>query len=407
MKRSTMLSFLLLLAVLSTAGSKLSAFWQGLQPGAESKNGRRTPSVERKASTKQILVHLVKGAANEHKPAKDDSNAEVEAKLSPQVEKFLKWLPVDTETLIVAHDVPLSKPTRSAEGDVREKVSVERSQQLTTSMNYLAKSVALGKFSTLGCGNMLKSGSYVKLLKDVTVPLVVYGGRNYEVVSAFGTYRYEGCSILAFKDELATAGKEYLKALRRDANQIRRMSGHDVFVFPADKNEMESFYKLKPWQGVYVTTVGANVILSATSDAYLEEILHRVDGQADDRALPDTLPQWSYVDSTANTWGLRNIPAIENQKLNGLVWMCQPSHRNTLEVIYLPNAPNNAMKPAKQWFGLQDTKDDATKLPVGGGAIELHDDGTTQVTVQFDKLKDNKWIPIFPIFWLQGYYGTW
>jgi len=427
--RCTMLSFLVILAVLPTASSTFSAFGQALRPGSESKgedvesaltrreddaNQRRAhlpkvlraPTIERKDPNTQILVQLVEGVANDDKPAKFDSAAEAKVKLSSQVEKFLKWLPVDTETFILAHDVSLRMPTRSAEGDDRVKSNADGFQsKRTRDLVYVLKSLSLGHFRTLGGGNMLQNGSYIKRLENIRVPLTVYGGRNYEVVSSFGSYRYEGCSIMAFKEDIATTGKEYLQALRRDAKQVRQIGGREVFVFPADKNEMESIYKLKPWQGVYVTVLSPNVILTATSDAYLKELLDRVDAPTKDRALPDSLPEWSYVDTTSRTWGLRHIPPVKNQKLNGLVWMCQPGKRDALEIVYFPTASDDAIKPAKQWFGIPIANGEDTKLP--SGAIKFGKDKTTYVTLKFDQLQNRTWVPIFPIYGLQGYYGTW
>ena len=59
----------------------------------------------------------------------------------------------------------------------------------------------------------------------------IHGGRNYKVVSAFGTLRCEDASLIRFEEELPEEKLQDLrKQLRGAAKSVRSLSGHDVYA---------------------------------------------------------------------------------------------------------------------------------------------------------------------------------
>src|SRR5690606_26932492 len=136
------------------------------------------------------------------------------------------------------------------------------------------------------------------------------------------------------------------------APETRELHGHQTFVFPASKDEMEPVYQLKPWQGTYLTRVEPTIFICATSDVYLKEMLERLHNAPSDRALPLELPEWTYVDTTAGTWGLRHIPENGSHQLAGYAWAFRSNERPVLEVVYVPalraSVPLESI--ARLWF---------------------------------------------------------
>jgi hypothetical protein len=63
----------------------------------------------------------------------------------------------------------------------------------------------------------------------------------------------------------------------------------------------------------FVTFMKPNVLVVATNAAYLQEALARLQGKNGPRALPETLPEWRYVNVDARFWGLRHYDRIEGK----------------------------------------------------------------------------------------------
>lgn len=99
---------------------------------------------------------------------------------------------------------------------------------------------------------------------------------------------------------------------------------------------MEPVFKPKPWQGTYLVLLTPEILLCATSDAYLKELLERVDIPPADRALPDALAEWKHIDPSAPAWMIRHIPH-ENAKrvVDGVTWSL---NKDRLDIEYFPVA---------------------------------------------------------------------
>ena len=167
---------------------------------------------------------------------------------------------------------------------------------------------------------LVDEGKVWEPLADKKISLALSGARNFETVSAFGSHRSEGCTIIVFERELAEAGEAWLKEVRPRAKEIRKIGKREMFVYSSTA-VMEPVYKLKPWQGTFIVLLNSTTLLCATSDAYLKEVLERIDHPAKGRALPSTLVEWKSVDPTSLAWMIRHVP--ENQpsrRLEGVVW---------------------------------------------------------------------------------------
>ncbi|HWB10401.1 MAG TPA: hypothetical protein VG826_14310 [Pirellulales bacterium] len=237
---------------------------------------------------------------------------------------------------------------------------------------------------SLGDLQSLEESAGLNQLVGRTVAVAIDAGRDFEVVSSFGSLRYEGCSVIRFQEPLPDAGRGLVSALRGEAKEVRTVAGHDVFVFP-DRVAMETVYRPKPWQGQFVSLPAPDTLLCATSDRFLREVLERwgrpVPGK---RALPPELQEWMHVDAMAPAWALRHVakgPAHQGS-LVGLTWCLKPQGREVFEVRYLPVQDQNVRFLADVW--------DNSMLEAHP-AIEEKADGTMTVTVDCQKEALNFW----------------
>jgi hypothetical protein len=209
---------------------------------------------------------------------------------APQIQRLIALLPRDTETLHVAQSYAMPAPGKDR---LKNPPSVD-----------LRRGCQLAAMEGLW---QLDHGKYLGPLAGRKVAVALRGSRNVDVASYFGSLRSEGCAVIVLETDLDADGKAWTEMLRTGARQIRKIGGHDVFVFDST-TVMEPSVTPKPWQGTFLVLLTSKVILAATSDKYLEEVLANLDVVPAVRALPDTLPEWKHVDTTAPGWLLRHVP---------------------------------------------------------------------------------------------------
>ena len=231
--------------------------------------------------------------------------------LPPHVEHVLRWLPEDTETLIVARSVilPVLVPDR------------------TYTWQDVGTWLAFGEWDLVGGGKLSKP------LQGRKMACVIHGAKNFESVSSFGSLRSESCSIIVFEADLGDAAREWTEGLRKEAKAVRTLVGREVFVFPST-TEMEPWVKETMWQGTYFVLLNPNTLLCASSDRFLESLLRRIDDVPGARALPGDLPEWKYVDFDAPVWMLRHLPKV-GRRIH-TVGATATFQRDGFRVVYVP-----------------------------------------------------------------------
>jgi len=311
----------------------------------------RVPMGHTHASESDLVtgaVSLVFGEA-EAAPSSETHSATKpveQQRLPDYVSKALHWLPTDTETLLVATDFSLTNDPRPPSDIV-----------------HIARMLAVGPLPA----------PWREFLSNKRVAWVVQGGRNFDELSAFGGVRREGASVIRLEHELSQEESQQLHNNLRDAaDDVRSISENQVFVFPADRDQMAPSVKLKSWQGEFVVLLDNRTLIAASSDAYLEQILERVNSASDDRALPDHLPEWKHLNFSADAWLLRHLPAkneqIEgiqpgrNRQFYGLVWMANISVEQPFRAVYLPMPEHHVDTVGDEmWAG-----------PGGAATLEAH-----------------------------------
>jgi len=110
---------------------------------------------------------------------------------------------------------------------------------------------------------------------------------------------FEGCGIAIFADDVSGIGASFIKESAKLSLREEKIEGKKVTVF---QEKLEN----DVWT-TYVAFPRNNIILVASNRDYIQEILARLQGKSGERALPDTLPEWKYVDHSTPIWALRHF----------------------------------------------------------------------------------------------------
>jgi hypothetical protein len=245
---------------------------------------------------------------------------------STSLRRLLEWLPEDTETAVAAQSFAIPRPSEFSKAD----------KAAATFMSSLV----------LGERDKVEIGKYVEPLAGRKVLVAVNGMRLPHVTSAFGEFYAEGCSIIVFDRDLGQAAVEWTGALRKQAKEIRKIAGREVFCF--------GWPKSKAWKGpgIFFVRLAPDTILCATHDEYLQQVLSRIDTPQRARAFPDRLPQWTAIDRSAPVWMIRQIPAANRDRLiQGVTWTWA---NDQARVVYLPlgaSAEKVLEKARARWEG--------------------------------------------------------
>jgi hypothetical protein len=192
----------------------------------------------------------------------------------------LSWLPLDTETVIVARG-PFSVLARPAEKELRFAEFLE--------------ATILTPFQMFDNGE-------IRPLVGQSVSLAVEATRRVRLPlgqSDFCPFLYEGCHILVFAPELDKIGERFMAWLKSRAKTTLSIAGQRVLV-------VEQMFGKKACSFLFVRP-RPNVLLFATDKGYLEDCLTRMRAPDRKRALPRELPEWKEVNTGARCWAVRHF----------------------------------------------------------------------------------------------------
>ena len=114
-----------------------------------------------------------------------------------------------------------------------------------------------------------------------------------------------------------------------------------------------------------------NVAVAATNEEYLREVLARINGKHGERALPESLPEWKYVNTHAAFWALRhydkkgaavdatsplagpNSSVIADDRAIGLTFYFDPDKSKTATITYLSGDKNILQNVQKHLFPIE------------------------------------------------------
>lgn len=235
----------------------------------------------------------------------------------PSVSTALNWFPEDIETVAVYRDFEVPKlPVFGEEPAWKQGL-------------YLRALLPL--FASVGiedlCNNLI--GQKVILSIEGSKNFRGPNGKSSEEASGEGTSQYDGCHIIWFKDPLP---KNFLIGLQKSGS-LFEYKGHNVQSIPV------GWCSVYQKATIYVTSPGDSVLLVATDKMFLQTVLDRIDSKESlaRRALPDSLPEWKYLDTNKKYWSLRHVPDSSKGKtiLDGVVAQLNDSDVSSLTVSVL------------------------------------------------------------------------
>ena len=195
---------------------------------------------------------------------------------SNTVDSILWWLPEDTETVVVT----------------RGPFTVVDSKRESNNLKETLERLSYGPLFTIQHGKLLKT------LVGQTILLSVEGSRKFRPPTELGSVRYEGCHILVFGEEFAATRSSFIESLESHAKGVQKIAGHEVTVF-------EEKWERDLWK-VFIVSPNPNVLLCATDQGFLTDLLNRMESKGKGRALPESLPEWKQADTTAPFWAVRH-----------------------------------------------------------------------------------------------------
>lgn len=304
-------------------------------------------------------------------PGLAQDGAEEAPKLPPPVAEALRWLPAETDTIVVARSVVLPKEP----GEGRPAPSLQADPEGTATR--VLQRTAAGPLA------FADDPAYLALLAGREAAWAVHGARNYEPASLFGGLRYEGAHVLIFEKDLGDAVERLTKLLREKATEVKTIAGKDVYVLKWNFPK-EPYIRTKPWEGLFVVRPEARVLLYGTSEAYLKELLERRKQNPTKRAaLPDDLPEWKHLDPAVPAWAVRH-PAKAGRggrrAAAGMLLSLTPEEKEFVRIVYLPadnKSPEKLVR--RRWLEPELFKELQTAGM--GPMIRKDDDNTTVLTI--------------------------
>ena len=264
-------------------------------------------------------------------PQRDLATPAVIAARSQIVEQALSWLPSDTETVTAANGSFL---VPDLSWDPREKPNGNGSDEIADTFRALP--VALIGF---------KKGFMSKYLSEEKVLLALEGSRNFRFPTALGEGPFQGCGIVVFAGDITASADSFRNNSSGTVLRTEQIEGQQVSVF---EERLE--------QDIWTTFVAfpkPNIAVAATNEEYLREVLARINGKRGERALPENLPEWKYVNRNAAFWAVRHYDkmgastdptspfaaksylTLRDDQAIGLTFSFDPDKSKTATVTYL------------------------------------------------------------------------
>jgi len=252
--------------------------------------------------------------------------------LSVEAKQVLSWLPADTETLLTAKG-PFHLPNFQVR---REDYADHKLQAQELRQAFQGLTVGLFAFGNGGLG---------KRLEGKKILFGAEGSRAFRSPNELGELPYEGCAIVIFADDLEDTQETFMKTAGKSALRIDDIENHKAAVF-------QEKWRQDVWT-TFVVFPAKNILVVATNQDYLSEVLIRMRTPGITRAFPESLEEWKYVDTQAEFWGMRHFdrsqsqldptspfggmkPAnVPDERAVGLIYKCDPGKDMKATLVYL------------------------------------------------------------------------
>jgi hypothetical protein len=196
-----------------------------------------------------------------------------------QVDTILGWLPADTETIVVAQQ-PLTL--------------MERDPQ------YVADALSMARGYVLGFLYAADDGKPANRLQGRTLRLALLAARKFDHQPSdnrgnepLGLIAFEGCAVYAFANILTESifGKPPETSVL--GQPVWQVKGEQ-----SEKQEKDTYF---------IALRRPDLMLACSNRDLLSGMLSRMAAPPGRLALPQSLPEWKYVNRSAPLWALRHF----------------------------------------------------------------------------------------------------
>ncbi len=205
------------------------------------------------------------------------------------LEDILSWIPQGAESLIVARG-PFSIQDAPAEP---EKSGIEAAFQ----------DQAVGPLGSLA------DGAFYKQLSSNRVLLAVEasgGFRGPEGKLGLGEMRYKGVHVVHLEIGSDNGIQKFTSSIRQASSKVLKMDGNEVFVLEKHTENYGSWSFL-------ISEPKPDILILATDEGQLREVLSRMKERRADRAFPRTFPEWKLLNQTKTALAMRHYGHAESK----------------------------------------------------------------------------------------------
>ncbi len=143
---------------------------------------------------------------------------------------------------------------------------------------------------------------------------------------------YEGCHVVVYQESLAPIAEPLKKALTAEAARVIWLAGCPVFVF--ERKSEEDYWEF------FVALPHPNVVLFATEETYLEEVLERREQKARPTFLRNRFHGWQQLDRKAPFWAIRYFPRDRHDAVVvRLTFSFNPATNRAPEIVSFSSNP--------------------------------------------------------------------
>jgi len=248
-------------------------------------------------------------------------------RLPADVEQAIRWLPEDTETIIVVRgplkETPVEKPPVK-DPVVKEPVDPTRpylpalpqSPQAALDFHQLSLEDWTWTFGVAG-------DAFVQNVVKQRIRFVVAAGRHFGPPVIGGRSTFEGCQLILFDNDVPDVGVQPANGEKVGVEQIEYNRVVRVDTNWGRQEEKLSVYYAKPKPAI---------LIAATDIRFVKTMLNRIGHPPASRTPLLGFPEWEYVDTTAPVWGIR--------------------HRRTAKPFYILAAPSKEGFPFSELSGV-------------------------------------------------------
>jgi len=170
---------------------------------------------------------------------------------------------------------------------------------------------------------------------------VVEGSRNSRMPKDLGLMPFDGCFVAAMRQDQLKGVEAAVKKL---ANHTGMVGGRNTYVVQA---------KVMQDSWTWYVSFDHEYMYSSTSKDFYLQVLGREGKPHADRALPDSLEQWKYIEPGAPYFSVRQLPPMIAQRDRAIgyaAWLQRDKKR--FDLLFISDDKGRAKQFASGWKDL-------------------------------------------------------